>query len=88
MALFNFNTHQLKYGMAETQGNPNPGPPHPIRWLAFFGWLVVPVLATWAIVAATALFILWWGVIWFFFALAYMIVYFRWSRRRFPKTGD
>jgi len=29
--------------------------------------------------------VLWWGVVWFFFALVYMIVYFRWSRRRYPK---
>jgi len=71
--------------MAEIELKPNPGPPHPIRWLAFIGWLVLPILATWLIVAATALFVLWWGLIWFAFALVYMIVYFRWSRHRYPK---
>lgn len=71
--------------MAEIRLKPNPGPPHPIRWLAFLGWLVMPILATWLVVAMTAMIVLWWGVVWFCFALIYMIVYFRWSRRRYPK---
>lgn len=71
--------------MAEIRLKPNPGPPHPVRWLAFLGWLVIPILATWLIVAMTAMIVLWWGVVWFGFALVYMIVYFRWSRRRYPK---
>ena len=71
--------------MAEIELKPNPGPPPSIRSLAFVGWLVLPILATWAVVAATALFVVWWGVVWFGFALVYMIVYFRWSRRRYPK---
>lgn len=71
--------------MVEIERKPNPGPSHPVRWLAFIGWLVLPVAATWAVVAATALVVLWWGVIWFVFALVYTIVYFRWSRRNYPK---
>lgn len=71
--------------MAEIRLKPNPGPPHAIRWLAFIGWLVLPILATWLVVAMTAMIVLWWGVVWFCFALVYMIVYFRWSRRRYPK---
>jgi len=72
--------------MIVIERKPNPGPPHVIRWLAFIGWLVLPILATWLIVLATALIVLWWGVLWFVFALLYMIVYFRWSRRRFPRA--
>lgn len=71
--------------MAELERKPNPGPPHPIRWLAFVGWLALPIVVTWAVVAVTALYVLWWGLVWFVFALTYMIVYFRWSRRRYPK---
>ena len=72
--------------MIEIERKPNPGPPFPIRWLAFIGWLSLPVLITWGIVIVTGLIVLWWGLIWMGFALVYMIVYFRWSRRRFPKT--
>lgn len=71
--------------MTDIKLKPNPGPPHPIRWLAFIGWLVVPIIATWLIVAMTAMIVLWWGVVWFCFALVYMIAYFRWSRKRYPK---
>lgn len=71
--------------MIVIERKPNVGPPHTIRWLAFIGWLVLPIVATWLLVLATALFVLWWGVIWFVFALVYMIAYFRWSRRRYPK---
>lgn len=71
--------------MDEIKQTENVGPPHPIRWLAFLGWLILPVLLTWLIVAATAMIVLWWGVIWSFFALVYMIAYFRWSKRRYPK---
>lgn len=69
----------------EIKLTPNHGPPHSVRWLAFIGWLVLPVLLTWAVVALSALFVLWWGVVWFGFALVYMIVYFRWAKRRYPK---
>lgn len=72
--------------MDEIKQTVNVGPPHSIRWLAFLGWLILPVLLTWLIVAATALIVLWWGVIWSVFALVYMIAYFRWSRRRYPKS--
>ncbi len=71
--------------MIVIERKPNPGPPHAIRWLAFIGWLALPILATWLVVLATALFVLWWGVVWFVFALVYMIAYFRWARRRYPK---
>lgn len=64
---------------------PNLGPPHAVRRLAFLGWLVLPVVATWLVVAATALWVLWWGVVWCGFALLYMVLYFRWARRRYPK---
>jgi len=71
--------------MIEIVTKENVGPPHPIRWLAFIGWLILPILATWGVVAMTELFIVWWGVVWFVFALIYMIVYFRWSRKNYPK---
>ena len=71
--------------MIEIERKENVGLPHAIRWLAFIGWLALPIVATWLVVMATALIVLWWGVIWFCFALVYMIVYFRWSRRRYPK---
>lgn len=71
--------------MIEIESKENVGPPHAIRWLAFIGWLALPILATWLVVLATAMIVLWWGVIWFCFALVYMVVYFRWSRRRYPK---
>jgi hypothetical protein len=46
----------------------------------------LPILATWAVVLLLGLIVLWWGVVWFCFALIYTIVYFRWARRRYPKT--
>lgn len=69
----------------EIKQTPNVGPPFWIRWTSFIGWLVLPILATWGVVALTELFVVWWGVVWFVFALVYTIVYFRWARRRFPK---
>ncbi len=73
---------KLPPGHASAQ---KPGPPMPIRWLAFLGWLTLPILATAAVARLTELAVLWWGPVWFGFALAYTIVYFRWARRRFPK---
>ncbi len=58
--------------------------PSHIRWLAFIGWLTLPILATWGVVEMTGLFVLWWGVVWTGFALVYMIGYFRWVRRKYP----
>lgn len=71
--------------MIEIERKPNPGPPHAIRWLAFISWLVLPILATWGIVRLSEVPVLWWGPIWMGFALIFMIVYFRWSRKNYPK---
>jgi hypothetical protein len=71
--------------MIEIERKENVGPPHAIRWLAFIGWLVLPILATWGVVEMTSLIVLWWGMVWFGFALVYLIVYFRWSRKTYPK---
>ena len=71
--------------MYEPQPRPPGGPPQTVRWLAFAGWLVLPILVTWAVVIATDLSVLWWGVVWFAAALVYSIGYFRWAKRRFPK---
>ena len=69
----------------EIKQTPNTGPPFWIRWVSFIGWLVLPILATWAVVLVMGLIVLWWGVVWFCFALLYTIAYFRWARRRYPK---
>ena len=58
--------------------------PTGLRWLAFIGWLILPIILTWGVVAATKLAVLWWGFVWTGFAIVYMIVYFRWVRRRYP----
>ena len=71
--------------MIEIDRKPNPGPPHWMRWLAFIGWLLLPIVATWVIVLLSALTVLWWGLVWMGFALVYMIVYFRWARRMYPR---
>lgn len=71
--------------MIEIERKPNPGPPYWLRWLAFIGWIAVPIGLTWIIVAVTTLWVLWWGLVWMAFSLIYMILYFRWSRRRYPK---
>ena len=63
------------------------GPPQYVRWLGFIGWLVVPVLLTAAIVELTTLFVLWWGVVWFAFALMYIILYFRWAKKKYSKIS-
>ena len=55
----------------EIKQTPNTGPPF---------WI------TWAVVLVMGLIVLWWGVVWFCFALLYTIAYFRWARRRYPKT--
>ena len=70
----------------EIKQTPNIGPPFWIRWVSFIGWLILQILATWAVVLLLGLIVLWWGVVWFCFALIYTIVYFRWARRRYPKT--
>lgn len=72
--------------MIEIERKPNPGPPFWIRWVAFIGWFALPIAATWGVVQLTAWDVLWWGLVWMAFALIYMIVYFRWSRRRYPKA--
>lgn len=59
-----------------------PPVPQGIKWLAFVGWLVLPVLAAWATAATFDLAILWTGPIWFGYAAAYMAGYFGWVRRR------
>ena len=41
--------------MIEIERKENVGPPHAIRWLAFIGWLVLPILATWGVVEMTSL---------------------------------
>jgi len=69
----------------EVPRKPNPGPPFVIRWFAFLGWLGLPIAATALVVMATHIQVLWWGPTWFAFALAYMIFYFRWSRKKYPK---
>lgn len=67
---------------------PPGGPPQSVRWLAFIGWLLVPILLTALVVELTALFVLWWGLIWFAFALIYTIGYFRWAKRKYPKPDQ
>ena len=61
------------------------GPPQIIRVLAFFGWLVLPIALTALVVNLTGLIVLWWGLVWFAFSLAYIIGYFRWAKKKYPK---
>ncbi len=58
------------------------GIPQSIKWLAFAGWLIVPVAVVWAAYAFLALPFLWTGPAWMALALTYMVLYFRWVRRR------
>ena len=58
------------------------GVPGSVRWLAFAGWLVVPVAAAWAAYALGGLPFLWTGPLWLALAVLYMALYFRWVRRR------
>ena len=57
----------------------------PLRWLAFLGWLAVPIIGAGLVARMFDLQVLWWGPVWCALALAYMILYFRWVRRRYPK---
>lgn len=59
-----------------------PPVPAGIKWAAFLGWLVLPVLAAWATTAALGTGLLWSGPIWVGYAILYMAVYFSWVRRR------
>ncbi len=67
---------------------PRPGPPQWIRVLGFLGWLVLPIAATWWVVAFSDLWVLWWGPVWFGIAVVYTVLYFRWIKKRWPKPVD
>ncbi len=56
--------------------------PQAIKWLAFAGWVVLPVVLTWAAHAFAGLPFLWTGPVWTVLAAVYMAVYFRWVKRR------
>ena len=56
--------------------------PQKIKWLAFTGWVILPVVLTWAAHAFAGLPFLWTGPAWMLLAILYMAVYFRWVKRR------
>jgi len=58
------------------------GIPQQVKWLAFAGWLILPVAVAWTAYAFLGLPFLWTGPVWMALALAYMVFYFRWVRRR------
>lgn len=59
-----------------------PPVPTGIKWAAFLGWLIAPVVAAWATAAAFDIGVLWTGPVWFGYAVVYMAVYFSWVSRR------
>lgn len=65
-----------------------PPVPAAVKWEAFVGWLVLPVLAAWATVAVFDAGFLWSGPIWFGYAVAYMAAYFGWVRRRVTRLAS